>query len=166
MLIKTMIGGYTPQDAQKILINCDSSINIVRLEEIYYPYRLLCYSLEVGRNRLSKLNKIANCIIDLVQGTPAEGKGTPSYKEIEIRPNAALDAEISKEQAYKVGHDFVFKLFLNKAKLLHTPEIKITDEEFFYKKFYIVHCKDPEERDYFIMVDSMDGGLSILDYKG
>lgn len=166
MLIKTMVGSYSPEDAEKILLNCDSSVNIVQTEEVYYPYLLLCYDLEVGKKRLSKLNKKANCIVDLVQGRPAEGRGTPAYREIEVDGSAALSTEVSREKALVIGHDFVFKLYLNKAKLLHTPSIRVTDEEYFYKKFFIVHCKDMDEEDYFIMVDSMDGAISVLDHKG
>lgn len=166
MLIKRIMGGYAPEDAEAILHNTDSSIQVVRVEEVYYPYKMICYDVEIGKGRKKNFFKKSDCIIDLVRGSAAIGEGVPVYEEKEIDESSALEIKIPDEEVHRKGHDFVLKLFLNKAKLLRVPSITVTDETLFYKNFFIVHCKDEAEMDYFIMIDSMDGAISILDYKG
>lgn len=46
-----------------------------------------------------------------------------------------------------------------------TPEMQIIEEDIFYKKFYVVKARDPEEYTYFILVDAVDGGISVLDHE-
>ena len=45
------------------------------------------------------------------------------------------------------------------------PEMQIIEEDIFYKKFYVVKARDPEEYTYFILVDAVDGGISVLDHE-
>ena len=42
------------------------------------------------------------------------------------------------------------------------PAKKCTEEEF-YKRFYVVTCHDENDQEYHIMVDAVDGGISVLD---
>ena len=44
-----------------------------------------------------------------------------------------------------------------------TPKMEIIEEDEFYKRFYIVTCLDDRDQEYHIMVDAVDGGLSVLD---
>ncbi|MCL2880553.1 MAG: hypothetical protein FWF29_09930 [Treponema sp.] len=152
-------------DVQSLLHHTDPSVNIVKVEEVYYPYKRISYELEVGKQVNKKFMKKADCIIDLVQGSVAEGEGTPEYEELSVNPEQMLEVCVQNEDAVRKGHDFVLKLFLNKAKVLRVPRITVTSEELFYKNFFIVHCKDREALDYFLLMDSMDGGLSILNYQ-
>lgn len=161
---KMIFNGYDVEGAKNLLLNTDRKINIVGVDEVFYPYVLLCYSLLVGKGRLSKLNRLCNCIVDGVSGSVYEGKGTPAMIDIEIEEKNSLEFQVTMDQCHRVGHDFVMKQFLGKAKLLMAPVIQILREEIFYKRFYIMHCLDDEERDYYIMVDAVDGGLSILDH--
>lgn len=163
MLIQTIKDCYTAEEAEGILLNTDRRVNIIDTVAVYYPYFRLRYRLIVGGKSWSKLNKLSDCIIDLVDGRPAEVRGEPVYEEIEVDEKDVLDIKISKEECYKKSHDFVLKLYLNKAKLMHVPGMEIISEEHFYKKFYIIHCKDKEDLDYFIMVDSIEGEISIID---
>jgi len=156
--------GYTPEDAVHAIVNTDGRVRVADVKEIYYPYRLIKYDLSVGKEgAFSKLTKKANCIVDLVVGRPAEGRGNPKYEEIKVDEELILEEKIDDEKARNMGYDFVLKLFLNKARLLHTPRIQVTEEKHFHKKFYIVRCLDKDDLDYFIMVDAIDGGLVILD---
>ncbi|MEG0156635.1 MAG: hypothetical protein RR661_03155 [Anaerovoracaceae bacterium] len=163
MRITTLKNAYTKEEAEGIVWNADKRVNIVQTEEIYYPYYRMRYTIVVGGKSWNKLNKLAYCIVDLVDGRPAESRGEPDYQQIEIEPSRALPIAVSKEECYKKSHDFVLKLYLNKAKLLHVPGMEILSEELFYKKFYLVQCKDAQDLDYFLMVDSIEGELSILD---
>lgn len=163
MLILTVRDCYTEKEAETIVYNTDRRVNIVKTASIYYPYYRLRYRLVVGGKFWSKLNKLSDCVIDLVDGRAAEVRGEPVYHEIEVDERDVVGIKIPKEECYKRSHDFVLKLYLNKAKLLHVPGIEIISEELFYKKFYIIHCKDKEEMDYFLMVDAIEGEMSILD---
>ena len=158
-----ILNGYDIDGAKNMLCHMDHKINIIAVDEVFYPYVLICYSIHVGQGRFSKLNKFLNCIIDGVSGSAYEGKGTPTMIDIELEEKNSLEPLISLERCRAIGHDFVMKQFLGKAKLLMTPAINVTSEEVFYKKFYVMHCLDEEERAYYVMVDAVDGGLSVLD---
>ncbi|HWQ78517.1 MAG TPA: hypothetical protein VN381_06860 [Anaerovoracaceae bacterium] len=160
---KMILNGYDVEGAKRILYNTDHKINIVGVDEVFYPYVLMWYSVIVGKGRLSRLNKFYNCIIDGVMGSTYEGKGIPTMVDVEIEEKKSLAFRVTMEGCHEIGHNFVMKLFLGKAKLLMVPVIELIKEEVFYKKFYIMHCLDDEDRDYFIMVDAIDGGLSVLD---
>jgi len=162
--IKTFENIYSPEDAEGILLNCDSKINIAKMTEVYYPYKRIKYNLTIG-GRLSKLDKEVNCIIDLVSAVPAVGQGMPNFVEIEVDESIVLERVVTDERLYEIGHNFVFKLFLNRSKILHTPNIAIEEEELFHKMFYITQCLDNEGVSYFVLVDSIDGGIAILDWK-
>lgn len=155
--------GYTEEDAKIILWNCDKEANIVGVREIYYPYLFLRYQITVGRKSWSRLNKLCDCIIDLVSGTVAEGRGTPEFEDVCIEEMQALEKQILEEECLQLGHDFVLKQQLSKAKILTPPAFTILKKEYFHKRFYILSCLDEEENAYYIMVDAVDGGISILD---
>ena len=67
--------------------------------------------------------------------------------------------------SYDTGHSFALKQYIGKAKLMATPEMQIIEEDIFYKKFYVVKARDPEGYTYFILVDAVDGGISVLDHE-
>ncbi|MEG2322793.1 MAG: hypothetical protein RSB80_00380 [Anaerovoracaceae bacterium] len=138
---------------------------IQHIDTVYYPYIRFRYSVAVGKSVWSKLTKLSDCIIDLVTGTAAEGRGIPDFEEKMIDEQDALGICVSKDQCYKIGHDFTLKLYLNKAKLLHTPKLEIIEEDRFYKMFYVVQCKDNDDLYYYVMVDGIEGNISILDEK-
>ncbi|MEG1584987.1 MAG: hypothetical protein RR131_04735 [Anaerovorax sp.] len=162
--IKTFSNPYTFQDAETILLDCDAKVKIIKMESVYYPYKNMRYSLTLP-GKLAKLDKEINCIVDLVYGRPAVGQGMPGFVEKEIEESAAMDGTLSQEELYRISYDFVFKLFLNRAKILKAPKITVLEEYLFYKMFYIVQCRDEEEQDYFVLVDSIEGIITILDWK-
>lgn len=163
--IKLVSGGYSSDEAENILLNCDQRINIASIETVYYPYVRFRYDVSVGKRAWSKLTKLSDCIIDLVTGKPAEGRGEPSFKTQAVQEKDVLHICYTMEQCYEIGHDFVLKLYLNKAKLLHTPKLQVIEEDVFYKTFYVIQCQDEEELDYYIMVDGIEGNISILDQE-
>ncbi|MDF2655183.1 MAG: hypothetical protein K0R19_1657 [Bacillota bacterium] len=160
---KIVRSGYDIESAKNMLWQLDRNINIIEVDEVFYPYVMLWYSIHVGKGRFSKLNKFLNCIVDGVSGSAYEGKGTPAMIDIEMEEKNSLALQVTLDRCHEIGHDFVMKQFLGKAKLLITPAIKVMTEEIFYKRFYIMRCLDEEARNYFIMVDAIDGGLSVLD---
>lgn len=159
-----ILNRYDVDRAKQMLFSTDSKINIIGVDEVFYPYVSMHYSVFVGKGRLSKLNKFYHCIIDGVLGSAYEVKGALSMVDVEIEEKKSLELQVTAEQRNETAHNFVMKLFLGKAKLLMVPNIELVKEEAFYKKFYIMHCLDNEDRDYYIMVDAVDGGLSVLDH--
>lgn len=165
-MLKSQIvkNSFTENEAKEILWNCDRDINIKIAREVFYPYVFLRYKISVGENRWSKLDKLCDCVIDLVSGSVAEGKGTPEFEDAVINDDVALRKNISEEECMRIGHDFVLEQQLSKAKLLKLANFSIIDKEYFHKRFYIMRCLDEKEMDYYILVDAIDGGISVLDY--
>ncbi|MDY4959500.1 MAG: hypothetical protein SO262_04370 [Lentihominibacter sp.] len=174
-MISTKILGtqYTPREALIMLLNTDSTLDIQDIEDVYYPYIRMRFQMSVGKDRkfIKKLVKYVDCIIDRVSGTAYDtvyDKNTdskPYYVDVEFDEEDALESVLSVEQCRNKGHDFALKQYIGKAKLMFTPDIEIIEEEQFYKKFYVITCRDKEGMHYFIMVDAVDGGISVLDHE-
>lgn len=166
-MIKTKIlkCGYTARDALLLLLRTDPNLDLQDVEEVYYPYVRFRYLVTVGKGkRINKLNKISDCIIDRVSGSTYESKGEAEFEDIEIYEEEALDIQIPMNECYDIGHSFTLKQYIGKAKLLRTPQMQIVEEDVFYKKFYVVKCLDDQELEYYILVDAVDGGISVLDH--
>ncbi|MDO4546183.1 MAG: hypothetical protein Q4C25_08495 [Bacillota bacterium] len=167
-MIKTKIlkCGYTARGALVLLLHTDPNLDLQDVEEVYYPYVRFRYLVTVGKGkRVDKLNKISDCIIDRVSGSTYESKGEAEFEDAEIHEDEALDVQIPMNECYDIGHSFTLKQYIGKAKLLMTPQMQIIEEDEFYKKFYIVKCLDEEGQEYFILVDAVDGGISVLDHE-
>lgn len=160
--IKTMEDTFQEEHIVGILQNRDGSIQIDSVDRIYYPYVKLIYSFTLNE-KLSKLNNKMMCNVDLVNGRHAIGQGKPTFIEIEVEDNMVLPVEISEEMALRDARDYVFKIFISKMKILQTPAIKLEDMEYFHKLFFVANCKDSDNQDYYVLVDSMDGSLVVLD---
>lgn len=167
-MIKTKIlrPGYTQREALVLLLHTDPSLDLQDIEDVYYPYVRLRYLINVGKGRLvKKLNKFSDCIIDRVSGSTYESSGDPYYDEMEISEEEALEINVPMNECYDLGHSFALKQYIGKAKLMMTPQMQIIEEDQFYKKFYIIKCANKEGLMYYILVDAVDGGLSVLDHE-
>lgn len=164
MLIKTSAETFSEDQIIDILQARDKTIRIEKVDKIYYPYAMMMYSVKMKKGLMSKLDKLMMCNIDMVYGRPAIGQGKPTFIELEIEDVMAVPPQVAIEKLDSIGHDYVLKMFLSKMKILQTPTLSVDHIEYFHKLFYVVHCKDAVEQDYFVMVDSMDGNLAILDY--
>ena len=154
---------YDENEAKNILWNCDGNVNIVAAKEVYYPYLFMRYKISVGSKRWSKMDKLCDCIVDLVSGSAAEGKGTPEFEDIAINESFALNKKVDESECLRIGHDFVLKQQLSKAKMLKAAEFTVVQKEYFHKLFHILKCIDEKDRTYYVMVDAVGGGISILD---
>lgn len=156
--------GYSAREALLMLLRTDSKLDIQDIEEVYYPYVRFRYLVTVGSGkRMAKLNKFSDCIIDRVSGSVYETSGEPEFEDVIINEKDALDIVVPMHECYDTGHDFTLKQYLGKAKLMFTPQMQIVEENLFYKKFYIVGCLDENGLKYYILIDAVDGGLSVLD---
>lgn len=164
MRIKTIVDTLSETQIIETLQGRDNSINIVKVDCIYYPFAKLIYAVTMKKGLMQKFDRKMMCNIDLVHGRPAIGQGKPIFAELEIEDIMAIPSQIEETVLDGIGHDYVMKIFIGKMKILHTPQIAVDNIEFFHKLFYLVQCKDKEEEDYFLLVDSMDGSLAILDY--
>ena len=174
-MIETKILGtkYSPREALVMLLHTDPNLDITDIEDVYYPYLGMRYQLTVGKERrfVKRLVKYVDCIIDRVSGTAydtvyeKDSGNTAYFQDVEIDEDDALDIVLSIDECHAKGHDFALKQYIGKAKLMFVPDMEIIEEYEFYKKFYVVTCKDEEGRFYFIMVDAVDGGISILDHE-
>lgn len=160
--IKTMEDTFQEEQVAGILQNRDGSINIERIERIYYPYLKLLYSFKLD-GKMSRLDNKMMCNVDLVYGRHAIGQGKPTFVEIEVEDSLVIPSAITEEAALLQARDYVFKIFISKMKILQTPKIELEDLEYFHKLFFLACCKDPEDQDYYVLVDSMDGSIVVLD---
>lgn len=163
--IKVLSARYDAKGALMLLLHTDPSLDIQEIEEFYYPYVRFRYLIRVGKKtkRMDKLNKILDCSVDRVSGTPYEAYGIPEYEEEEVYREDMLDIQVPLVDCYGIAHDFAMKLYISKGKLMMTPEFQIIEEEEFFKRFFVVSCLDPTGLPYDIMVDAVDGGMTILD---
>lgn len=162
--IRILSPGYSTRQALMLLLHTDPSLDLREIEEVYYPYVRFRYLIQVGKGKLmEKLNKFSDCIVDRVSGSVYEAKGEPEYKDQEIWKEDMLDVEVPLDQCYDTAHDFTMKMYISKGKLMMTPKMQIIEEEEFYKRFYVVTCHDENDQKYHIMVDAVDGGISVLD---
>lgn len=164
MLVKMIEETYTSDQIVRMLKDKDRSINIVKIDEVYYPYTKQIYSIKFN-GIMGKFDKQIMCNIDSVYGNPAIGQGRPKFVVREIDNMIAIAPQVSENEKEKIGHDYVMKVYLGKMKLLHTPNISIENTEDFHKLFYLTQCKDVDDIDYFILVDSIDGNFSVLNYN-
>lgn len=159
--IKTMEDTFQEEQIIGILQNRDGNIIIEEVERIYYPYVKLIYSFKLTE-KLARLDKQMMCNVDLVNGRHAIGQGKPTFVEIEVADSQVLPIEIAEEKFLPDSRDYVFKIFISKMKILQTPTITLDDMEYFHKLFFIVHCKDTQDVSYYVLVDSMDGNIVVL----
>lgn len=162
--LRILSPGYTARQALLLLLHTDPSLDLREVEEVYYPYVRFRYLIRVGKGRLmEKLNKLSDCIVDRVSGSTYVADGNPAYEDIEVYREDMMDVEVPMHECYDKAHDFTMKLYISKGKLMMTPQMEIIEEEEFYKRFYVVTCMDKRGMEYHIMVDAVDGGISVLD---
>lgn len=164
MLIKTMADTLSEEQISETLRGRDNKINVVKIDKVYYPFAMIIYSITMkGKGMVKKFDRKMMCNIDLVHSRPAIGQGKPIFIQLEIDDIMAIPSQTEKEDLDRIGHDYVIKMFVGKMKILHTPQIDMNEIEYFHKLFYLVQCRDEKEADYFILVDSMDSNIVILD---
>ena len=164
MKAKILKCGYSAREAILLLLRTDPGLDLQNIEEVFYPYVRLRYLVTVGSGRrMEKLSKLSDCIIDRVSGSVYETSGNPEFEDILISENDALKIAVPMHECCDIGHDFTLKQYLGKVKLMFTPQMQIIEKDLFYKKFYVVGCIDENGSMYYILVDAVDGGLSVLD---
>lgn len=162
--IRILSPGYTARQALLLLLHTDPGLDLQEIEEVYYPYIRFRYLIQVGKGRLmEKLNKISDCIVDRVSGSTYIADGDPEYEELEVLRDDMMEIRVPLNECYDAAHDFTMKLYISKGKLMMTPQMQIIEEEEFFKRFYVVTCLDENGLPYHIMVDAVDGGISVLD---
>ncbi len=163
MLIKTMEDTFSADQVLDILRDRDKDLNIIKIDRLYYPFAKIIYNIKL-KGLLEKYDRQMMCNVDMVEGRPAIGQGKPKFMELEIDEVTSIPPQVELEKLTQIGHDYVLKIFVGKMKILHTPNISVDEIEYFHKLFYLVQCRDENEVDYFILADSMDGNITILDY--
>lgn len=162
--VKILSGGYDAKGALLLLLHTDPSLDIQEIEEVFYPYVRFRYLIQVGKGkRWEKLNKIIDCSVDRVSGSCYEAEGIPEFDEEVIYREDMLDIQIPLAECYDLAHDFAMKLYISKGKLMVTPEFQIIEEEEFFKRYFVVSCLDKKGLHYDILVDAVDGAMTILD---
>ena len=161
--IPLLMSSYNQREALELVLHTDPNLNIDDIEEVYYPYMRMRYHLTAGK--IKKYKKYADCIIDRVNATTYVSRGEPEFEEIEVSEEDILEPTVDMDKCYELGHSFTLREFIAKAKMLSTPKIEILEENLFYKMFYIITCISRTGGTYYILLDSVDGGMTILDHE-
>lgn len=166
MIITILDYAYDEREALSHLLQTDPYLDITDISSVYYPYIRYRHELSIGRkHRVVKTKKLSDCIIDRVYGSVYIAEGRSRYIEVDVEPDEILDIVTPLDVCDKHAHEFTLKEFLEKAKLLITPKMRIISRDEFYKKYYVVECLDDDGLEYYILVDAIDGSLAVLDHE-
>ncbi len=158
--------GYDEREALSMLFQTDSTLNITDISTVYYPYIRYRHELSIGKkHRLVKTKKLSDCVIDRVYGSIYIADGMSSYTTVDADPDEILDIVTPLEECDHAAHIFTLKQFIEKAKLLVTPKIRVLSRDEFYKKYYVVECLDDDGLEYYVLVDAVDGSIAVLDHE-
>lgn len=164
MIITILDYSYDEREALSHLLQTDPYLDITDISAVYYPYIRYRHELSIGKkHRVIKAKKLSDCIIDRVYGSVYIADGRSRYIEVDVEPDEILDIVTPLDVCDKHAHEFTLKEFLEKAKLLVTPKMRIISRDEFYKKYYVVECLDDDGLEYYILVDAIDGSLAVLD---
>lgn len=158
--VKTMTNPFSKEDVIGIIKNKDSGIDIKQVEKLYYPYMWLAFKAKSKNDR--KEGKMTFCMVDMVKGREAIGTGEMTLEEIEVDSQIVMPPNFTEEEIIKKSKDFMLQAMLKQLKMLVIPELEMVDKEQVHKLFYVVHCKDKKGLDYFILADSLEPNLTIL----
>lgn len=153
---------HTEESAEQTLLNQDGTISVEKIDSVYYPYHYMHYRLVWEGNRLGKLNKTVLCLIDMVYGRAAVADSEPVLVEREVDDELILAPKVSMEELERIGHDFILKLHIAKAKMFHMPKLEVPNRKTIYKKFFIVHCTNEYNESFLILFDTIDGNITVL----
>lgn len=153
---------HTEESAEQTLLNQDGTISVEKIDSVYYPYHYMHYRLVWEGNRLGKLNKTVLCLIDMVHGRAAVADSEPVLVEREVDDELILAPKVSMEELERIGHDFILKLHIAKAKMFHMPKLEVPNRKTIYKKFFIVHCTNEYNESFLILFDTIDGNITVL----
>ena len=66
------------------------------------------------------------------------------------------------EEIESIGHDFILKLHIAKAKMFHMPKLELPHRKTIYKKFFVVHCTNEYNENFLILFDTIEGNITVL----
>ncbi len=160
--IEVIPSTHTEENAEQMLLNQDGTISVEKIDSVYYPYHYLHYNLIWEGKRLGNLNKTVLCLVDMVHGRPAVADGEPIVETLEADDEIIMQSKLTTDEVDSIGHDFILKLHVSKAKMFHTPKIEIPHRKTIYKKFFVVHCTNEYNEAFLILFDTIDGGITVL----
>lgn len=159
--VRTMSNPFSEEDVIGIIKNKDKNIDIRQVEKLYYPYMWLVFRAKTGKNKKNP-GKMTYCMVDMVRGREAIGTGDMELEDIEVDAEIVMPAKFTEDEIVEKSKDFMLQAMLKQLKMLVIPELDLVDKELVHKLFYVVHCKDKDGKDFFIMVDSLEANLTIL----
>jgi len=163
MIIRTNEFVHTKKYVLDVLRAKDRNIKIKKVDEVFYPYALVVYSIKM-KNPKSLMNRKMLCVIDLATGRGAIGDQDPPLVEIEVDDVQVVEPLLSEKELDEKAHDFMIRTVLSKIRVLYIPEIVLEKKEYFYKMYYIIHCKDIYKKDYFLLADPMDTSFTFIEH--
>ncbi|WZL72357.1 hypothetical protein QBE52_14850 [Clostridiaceae bacterium 35-E11] len=164
MKIKTIKIGYTMEDAKEILLKRSNKFSILKTKMLYYPYLKIIFIIKTSKFANAKrFNGHVVCTVDMVTGRESLAKSHGNLEDIEVEDCFVMPSKISEEDARKRAALFIGMVVMQKVKVLKIPTVTNIEDEIIYRPFYIVHCKNDTQEDFFLMFDAVTGQFTPLD---
>ncbi len=161
MEIKILKNGYKMKDAYVRLMKRGKGITIENMDLLFYPYLLITYRIDYGQ-KLAKLNEDILVMADMYRGGYSFARSRGSFSMMEVDEQTVMPHKQDRRKLIKEGPRTVYGEIMLKKKVVKTPDIEYLDDEYVYKPFYIVECKNDQEETFHVLFDAVTGEFSLL----
>ena len=161
MEIKIIRNGYKMKDAFERLMKRSSHFSIENMDLLFYPYLLIEYSIDYGK-KLEKLNEHILIMADMYRGGYSFARSAGDFVMMNVEEETIMPHKMDRRQLIKDGPRTVYGEIMLKKKVIKTPDIEYIDDEYVYKPFYIVECKNEDDETFHILFDAVTGDFSLL----
>ena len=161
MEIKIIKNGYKMKDAYERLMKRSKHFSIENMDLLFYPYLLITYQIDYGK-KLAKLNEEILIMADMYRGGYSFAKSRGKFTTMEVDDQTVMPMKQDRRKLIKDGPRTVYGEIMLKKKVVKTPDIEYIDDEYVYKPFYIVECKNEDGETFHILFDAVTGDFSLL----
>lgn len=161
MEIKILRNGYKMKDAYERLMKRSRHFSIENMDLLFYPYLLIEYSIDYGK-KLEKLSEHILIMADMYRGGYSFAKSRGDFAMMEVDEQTVMPHKQDRRKLIKEGPRTVYGEIMLKKKVIKTPEIEYVDDEYVYKPFYIVECRNEDDETFHILFDAVTGEFSLL----
>lgn len=161
MEIKIMRNGYKMKDAYERLMKRSRHFSIENMDMLFYPYLLITYDIDFGE-KLARLNEEVLIMADMYRGGYSFARSYGDFVMMNVEEETIMPHKQDRRKLIKEGPRTVYGEIMRKKKVLKTPDIEYIDDEYVYKPFYIVECKNEDDETFHILFDSVTGDFSLL----
>ena len=160
--VRVLKNGFTVEDAFRELIGKrERGYSITNIDLLLYPYLLIDYSVDMGQ-RLSRLNENIMCLVDLFRGDFSLAKSRGTYFTYEAQRDILVPIRVDRKKAIKEAPRNIYGEIMAKQRILKIPDINYEKDQYIYKPFYVVECRNSDGEYFHVLFDAVSGDFSLL----